>query len=1671
MSKLRQAFKYALTLLGARPQKLWRLLSSKGFAKFRQLQLWRPHYIYRLFYLSYIPSGLLILALSLYGMRISQQIDEGIAAELHKVQVLLKKQYQISLSFDFDGHYLFHRITLRNVQFLLNTEADGSQPLEIVSSSQSQCPPLGGYKLKLEIARVSLNYKILRLLEASQQSNKWEMLEAINLLQIDESKLLILAPEDYIPSENPAWGLQKVQDFLAQLHPFPIKIKSFQAQWASFEQRQQISASDLYLEFLPYGEDKRSRKEPASPNLQTTLSQFLSAHKAPHSNLLFYIRAKVQSDLHFGQQASQDDKAFLQLRSNVSFHGWIDHDLSQLDAISSVEDLRSNYADIPSLSFHIRYREDSLSLQALNKIETLDWQLDYLFSEKSINLALWARAFHLKEMANAHQEQLQAISQDQIDGFAQLSFKIPQRSLDYAGDLELRLLRSRTLVALKGQGDLEQLQVERMELLRPKLSVQFQGDLPYKSLLPSGRVDLRVFSGQAKPSADSDILQASFLLQREGSRLRLSTPKSLLFQRLKPHIEGLIRNSGARYHFDFNILFRQSPEELSQATLASNQGSPSEEFWQTVFRLEGDLARSPKPLLQAEITSVAYDRDGILRYGFLDVKRFLRDTNTDNLEWVFPKFRQARLLLNSSFRSDFQSFNYKLRHLEISGPGIRRSQENITVRADISPQSLEIQEMNILWDTLSLANSMSVQLQRGQGSGEAYIQGQSIAYEFQARQGNWSIQGDYGLNAYWRANNFGLNLDQLPLPNINSYASNLSVALKGSIDRDYWAHSTINIENLVWDFPSGGFFSASPQQYELSASWQGDVFSLQRLAFVEEDRSLVGSGLWQKYRGARPAYQVLAGGAQAPAIRPPELPFVPNPDAEDDEEYWAGDFHFQSTRQENLNFNLSLRGQDLRIESSGLLESNRFPLAINNGFVSFQLNSQALLFISPQFADTKFRLQQVQGRAEILQASLQNRKLRFSTNIDWQDNNLLFSDIQSQWGVLNIQRSFVSLQSRQKLKGLISYQLKLANGNDYSSTLVLDLSSQQNLTQLLSWEGSLYSYPVRETRPNLSSGINPSNLFQTELNTTREIYPAVQLFVDSDGESLEIYQRDRDLLDILLRQQSFSVYISTAYPISLEAAGQWSEGHVLAQIRNISILPELLNAMVPHDPILKQSIIKFSGGQIIGNLSIEGPLLNPNIDGALAMQDINVALPYFPNEVPVLNAVLRAKGHIIAAEPFSLEFSKGQLFFPGREEAYIRHEYLLVKHYYLGFESGGREGIPLFYDAYGMRLQTNAIASGTLQGDDQSGRLDAQITLNNLIFTGSTQNNRLVRSTSSSNGYRFSVNIRNIIGRNATLAYPQLNNPIIKAKFKPQEVIQVNYDSDKREGSLDGLLTMDQGSLYILGNELQLQHGELRFQENFRNFSPDINLSYRLFTQDSFGQGVQISLNYEGELSRLTSNDFRPVIVSEPKLPESQLRFLIAESFNKQGNFTNTFLPGVLSQLGNSIVIAPLEQLLRNQLNLDEVQIKTDALSKILNNYLGSNGILGSNSKGDNNQENSSPGSALRYFDQSRFSFGRYLNEDNSILLSFNVDLYYKPEDTSNVLFMRDGLQIVPGLGLSFRTPFASIGWNIGFSHIDQFFIPDNTLSVELPISTWFRKKKQNTETQADSNLVPYLEE
>ena len=340
---------------------------------------------------------------------------------------------------------------------------------------------------------------------------------------------------------------------------------------------------------------------------------------------------------------------------------------------------------------------------------------------------------------------------------------------------------------------------------------------------------------------------------------------------------------------------------------ANLQGRPPETTGAT--GTTGETAGGKMPL-QLELNSLGWDAAAQrIENGKIPLIAILGRGVPSALEFLFPGLDHSYLQLSSKLQSNFDSFQLWLEELQLQGPD---QTHKLLVQASANAQQINLDKLQLRWDTLKLDNQFSWNLLRQNGQGLLKLQDQPVKYRLQhislpgsppasqnptedastnAPQG-WLLQGDRELYAYFDSKHYQIDFRQLPLPqlpglsvlglrrpstevmkDINNMEDTgrlanfkyqvelgdvlLSLKLSGtysdgqqSLERQNWQ---VDLTEFLLELPPGAYFPEGAELY-LAGSWHPDQLKLQKLSLLEPQRLLQGQGNLQFIRPMTPVF-------------------------------------------------------------------------------------------------------------------------------------------------------------------------------------------------------------------------------------------------------------------------------------------------------------------------------------------------------------------------------------------------------------------------------------------------------------------------------------------------------------------------------------------------------------------------------------------------------------------------------------------------------------------------------------------------------------------------------------------------------------------------------------------------------------------------------------------------
>lgn len=452
--------------------------------------------------------------------------------------------------------------------------------------------------------------------------------------------------------------------------------------------------------------------------------------------------------------------------------------------------------------------------------------------------------------------------------------------------------------------------------------------------------------------------------------------------------------------------------------------------------------------------------------------------------------------------------------------------------------------------------------------------------------------------------------------------------------------------------------------------------------------------------------------------------------------------------------------------------------------------------------------------------------------------------------------------------------------------------------------------------------------------------------------------------------------------------------------------------------IFNSDIFTLYSGVLSGNLTISGPLSDPEFGGTMALVAPDFNLPQF---IPDHFATDEIKV-VFSSEEISLT----ETLFRVRTgfvavSGLISMDRWALDNFTVNIRTLENFKIPVDAKVDHFRIKGFTAVDASLVLEDQALTLNGSIELQNseLSYNMSTQEKILEpinsninpkkkkkKAKSGETGYKpsidFNINLALMIGHKVQIDV----NPFLRSLIAPSTPIYVTADTATGLWSIKSDIVLRGGEISYLNRNFYLKQGRLILNETQDHFDPNITVRAETRERDSNGDNVTIVLSAISQnLSR-----FNAVLSSVPARSESEIMSLLGQIVSGDAESVGNL---VLSGMDYGVQVTLLrrfENSLRDLCNFDIFSLRTTALQ---------NTIMQGLEMGNRPENNSVIGNL---FDNSTVYIGKYFGSDvyADALLHWTYDR--KMAGASEA--MGDGLVFQPEVGLEFNAPFGNIRWN-----------------------------------------------
>ena len=228
------------------------------------------------------------------------------------------------------------------------------------------------------------------------------------------------------------------------------------------------------------------------------------------------------------------------------------------------------------------------------------------------------------------------------------------------------------------------------------------------------------------------------------------------------------------------------------------------------------------------------------------------------------------------------------------------------------------------------------------------------------------------------------------------------------------------------------------------------------------------------------------------------------------------------------------------------------------------------------------------------------------------------------------------------------------------------------------------------------------------------------------------------------------------------------------------------------------------------------------------------------------------------------------------------------------------------------------------------GNLEGRVVLDELVGSFGEKTEIKARNKNRKNRYAFKLDLDVVTGKNVLFVLPNPQVELVRASAEPGELLNISVDSLNKTLSMTGGISIREGEIYYFERTFEITEGSISFNEDEDTFNPFLNIEAEIDTTDANGTDVTIYLIYRNPVR----DEFTPILRSNPSMPEDEIVALFGQSLipvdsSGQVDVSNLLLAtgGMVSQYG---FVRPLEQSLKDSLNLDTVTIRTQILENAI---------------------------------------------------------------------------------------------------------------------------------------------
>ena len=498
---------------------------------------------------------------------------------------------------------------------------------------------------------------------------------------------------------------------------------------------------------------------------------------------------------------------------------------------------------------------------------------------------------------------------------------------------------------------------------------------------------------------------------------------------------------------------------------------------------------------------------------------------------------------------------------------------------------------------------------------------------------------------------------------------------------------------------------------------------------------------------------------------------------------------------------------------------------------------------------------------------------------------------------------------------------------------------------------------------------------------------------------------------------AFEIGLGEDLPLLARLAGTLSEGQLEA---TLDVVDADLKRLAPLIPLGSINVL---AGTLSGNLGIKGPVADPELEGALMLQEGKVrSTELLQGDIGPFSALITMSGKNVEMKPSLVQLENGALTMSASA---LLDRWSLED---LTFDVTSKEGSVLTI--------STKIAGITLI--DAKATIDMDLSLDNgtLVAAGTSfiERGRVLvnpagflpenQAPEDADALAFRVDLDIKFGKQLEFYLPDINIPVVRGFTAPTSLLKFKFDSQTRDFSLDGKVDLRSGYLFYYLRNFFIKSSTIEFSESETKFNPLITVAAELRESNLEGT-VKIMLDAQ----KAPLDNLNPRLSSIPFYTETQLISMMSGGIlasQSAGKDTVDIREAAIASsefIPQFNIFNSFERNVQKALGLDIVYIRSSFLQRWLLD-------LTDPSAGGTQAEEP----LASYLDQSELYFGKYITD----AAFFHASVRFRDDP----LVSASRLRLDSEFGIEFESPLGLINWSITPSLEEGSLVTGQELSL-----------------------------